>query len=171
MYFITFMLIKEMTLVFYNHSDKNILPWNCSPLPIYLSCLGHPIFKKNDEFRHQCLELFFQVLFPANQPDNSDLHSRQRSANTALHPLPLKRVRQGHPYLCHTIPGHKQAILIPIPHKIGQNMTNLSNKVWPETSLHLFKSGVGRAAEPLHSTVASPEQIHLKALPQSLSTI
>ena len=52
-----------------------------------------------------------------SEPDNSDLHSRQRSANTALHPLPLKRIGQGHPYLCHTIPGHKQAILISIPHK------------------------------------------------------
>ena len=38
-------------------------------------------------------------------------------------------------------------------------VTDLSNKVWPETSLHLLKSGVGRAAEPLHSTVASPKQI------------
>ena len=114
---------------------------------------------------------FVQLLPPANQPDNPDLHSRQRFANTALHPLPLKRIGQGHPYLCHPIPGHKQAILIPIPHKIGQNVSNLSNKVWPETSLQLFKSGVGRAAEPLHSTVASPEQAHLKAFPQKLSTI
>ena len=96
-----------------------------------------------------------------NQPDNPGLYPRQRFSHTALHPLSFKWVGQGHSYLCHPIPGDRQGILILIScmtHKIGQNDTDLSNKVWPETSLHLFNSGVGRAAEPLH-TVASSKQI------------
>lgn len=118
--------------------NENSLLRNCSPLPVQLSCLGHPIFKKITNLGNASLiDLIacnlMQIRELKNtttekkiilhfQPDNPGLHTRQGFAHTALHPLPFKWVGQGHPYLCHTIPGDKQISLVLIPcvtHKIG----------------------------------------------------